>query len=82
MLTLIAFMFATTNMLPKLGYFTTLDVFITGSIILVFLALVESVTTGYLVSRERTELAIRVDQFARVVFPLVFTGFAGYLLIS
>jgi len=72
MLTLIAFQFATTSMVPELGYFTTLDEFITGSTILVFLALVESLTTSYLVSQEKEALALRMDRLSRYGFPLVF----------
>ncbi len=74
MLTLIAFIFATTNMVPKVGYFTILDRFIGGSLILVFLALIQSLTTGYLVSAERGALAKRVDQICRFMFPLAFAA--------
>ncbi|MFQ6024854.1 MAG: hypothetical protein ACE5NW_19265, partial [Acidiferrobacterales bacterium] len=74
MLTLIAFQFATTNMVPELGYFTTLDEFIAGSTVLVFLALVQSLTTSYLVSQERKLLALRIDRVSRFVFPLVFAA--------
>lgn len=72
MLTLIAFIFATTNMVPELGYFTLLDLFIAGSTILVFLALLESLAVTYLVSGDRKELARSIDAKARVAFPLVF----------
>jgi len=72
MLTLIAFIFATTNMVPRLGYLTLLDRFIVFSTILVFLALVESLTTVYLVSKEKKELAMRVDLLSRFAFPIVF----------
>jgi hypothetical protein len=72
MLTLIAFQFATTSMVPKLGYFTTLDEFTTGATIIVFLALVQSLTTSYLVSQEREALALRIDRLSRYVFPAVF----------
>ncbi|MCP4259959.1 MAG: hypothetical protein GY774_20960 [Planctomycetes bacterium] len=72
MLTLIAFIFATTTMVPKLGYLTLLDRFIVGSTVLVFLALVESATAVYLVSNERKKLAMRIDHISRVVFPLAF----------
>ena len=72
MLTLIAFIFATTNMVPRLGYLTLLDRFIVFSTILVFLALVESLTTVYLVSKEKKELAMRVDLISRFVFPIFF----------
>ena len=72
MLTLIAFQFATTSMIPRLGYFTVLDLFIGAATILVFLALCESLTTSYLVSKERQELALRVDFVCRFAFPLTF----------
>ena len=74
MLTLIAFQFATTKMVPELGYFTLLDLFIGGATILVFLALLESLTIGYLVSQERQALALRIDLLCRWVFPLTFVA--------
>lgn len=72
MLTLIAFIFATTNMVPELGYFTLLDLFIGGSTILVFLALLESLTVTYLVSGDRKKLARRIDVMSRAAFPFAF----------
>ncbi len=72
MLTLIAFLFATTNMLPALGYFTILDFFIGGATILVFLAMLESLTTSFLVSKDKIELALRIDLLCRFIFPLSF----------
>ena len=72
MLTLIAFIFATTNMVPELGYFTLLDLFIGGSTILVFLALIESLTVTYLVSSDVKKLARRIDSWCRLAFPLAF----------
>lgn len=72
MLTLVAFIFATTNMLPKLGYFTTLDHFIAVSTILVFLALVQSLTTTYLFSKEKEGIALHIDHVCRWAFPLAF----------
>ena len=72
MLTLIAFQFALVGVLPKLAYFTVLDQFITGSTILVFVALVEAVTASFLVSKERTALALRLDTVSRWGFPAAF----------
>ena len=80
MLTLIAFIFATTNMVPKIGYFTILDFFIVGSTILVFLALLQSLTTTYLVSKAHVELATRIDRICRFAFPLAFATFAAVVL--
>jgi hypothetical protein len=77
MLTLIAFIFATTNMVPELGYFTLLDLFIGGSTILVFLALLESLTTSYLVSQDKTGIAQKIDWACRILFPLAFAAMAA-----
>jgi hypothetical protein len=74
MLTLVAFIFATTSMVPKLGYFTTLDQFIAGSTILVFLALVQSLTTTYLFSKEKESIALHIDHVCRWAFPLTFAA--------
>ena len=74
MLTLIAFQFAMAGILPRLHYFTQLDGFITASTGLVFLALVEALTTSYLVSVDRKELALRLDRICRWAFPLAFVG--------
>jgi len=71
-LTLIAFIFATTNMLPRLGYLTALDRFVMGATVLVFLALLQCLITGYLASKERVELANRIDVVGRFIFPLMF----------
>jgi len=81
MLTLIAFIFATTNMVPALGYFTLLDLFIGGSTILVFLALLESLLTGYLVTQDRSSLAMQTDRVCRVLFPLSFATIAAVVFI-
>jgi hypothetical protein len=81
MLTLIAFIFATTNMVPKLGHFTLLDLFIVGSTILVFLALIEALVTSYLVSHDRKILALWIDRVARLLFPLSFAAMAAVLFV-
>jgi cadmium resistance protein CadD (predicted permease) len=79
MLTLIAFQFAMTSILPRLSYFTIMDKFITGSTILVFSALVVSVVTSYLVSIERAARAHVIDNHCRWVFPVVYFGMVGYV---
>lgn len=77
MLTLIAFQFATANILPRLDYFTVLDKFIVGSTVLVFLALIESVTAIFMVSKDKSETALRLDRICRWAFPVAFVGLAG-----
>jgi hypothetical protein len=71
-LTMVAFIFATTNMLPKLGYMTRMDSYIAAATFFVFAALLQSLTTGYWATRNRVALAKRIDRTSRWVFPLCF----------
>lgn len=73
-LTMIAFIFATTNVLPRLGYFTMLDRYVAGATVFVFVALLQSLSTGYLASVGRMALANRLDAISRIGFPLTFTA--------
>ncbi len=82
MLTLIAFIFATTNMVPELGYPTRLDLFIIGSTVLVFLALVQSVFTSYVVASDRKGVSFRLDRVCRFAFPLAFVVFMVVVLLG
>lgn len=82
MLTLIAFIFATTSMVPELGYPTRLDMFIIGSTILVFLALVQSVFTSYVVASDRKGVSFRLDRVCRFAFPLAFVVFMVVVLLG
>jgi hypothetical protein len=75
MLTLIAYRFAISSVLPPVPYLTRMDVFITGSTVFVFLALAESVTTGTLADNEHNIFAEKLDSIARIVFPSVFAVF-------
>jgi hypothetical protein len=72
MLTLVTFQFTMNDLLPRISYFTQLDKFILTSSLLVFLALVEAMTTGYLASRGKVQTANTVDQVSRIGFPCVF----------
>jgi len=60
------------NYLPKISYLTRMDRFVLGALILVFLALVETVTSGALAEAGKPGLAKKIDQRARIVFPLAF----------
>ena len=81
MLTLIAYRFAVSAVLPPVPYMTRLDIFITGSTILVFLALVEAVVTGALADNEHNVFAERLDSIARVLFPSIYTVFVLITLL-
>ena len=80
MLTLIAFHFAMVRILPPLSYFTLLDTFIAGATVIVFLALIESITTSYLSTHGRQAVALKIDRVCRWVFPLSFAIFAALIL--
>jgi hypothetical protein len=80
-LTMIAFIFATTNMLPRLGYFTLLDLYIAGATVFVFAALQESLITGYLASRGRRRAAQRIDMISRYAFPALFALLCGWYFV-
>jgi len=80
MLTLIAYTFSVGTNLPKVPYLTRIDYFILSSTILVFLALVEVTTNNYLARVDRLELARRIDNTSRVVFPLAFLAMTTFSL--
>lgn len=77
MLTLIAYQFAITSLLPRISYLTRADQFTVGSFALVFLSLVEAITTSYLTKQGKTDLGQKIDRLSRWVFPLVFAGIFG-----
>ncbi|WP_436644366.1 hypothetical protein [Microbaculum sp. FT89] len=81
MLTLIAFQFAMTSMLPKLSYFTLLDQLILGSTILVFGSLVEATMTSVLIVKGKTESALRLDHVCRWLFPTALVAIWTFILI-
>jgi hypothetical protein len=80
MLTLIAFQFALSAVLPKLSYFTVMDRLILGATVLVFLSLVEATVTAVLVTRDKKELALRIDATCRWLFPSALLVWWGAIL--
>ena len=78
MLTLIAYRFAFDSGLPRVSYITSVDYFISGSTLLVFLALLQVLVTGSLVARGRTDAARRLDKQSRIAFPLAFALLAAW----
>jgi hypothetical protein len=73
-LTLVAFLFSLGSILPPLSYLTRMDIFLFSSLALAFLALGEAVMTAVLKARDREALALRVDRWARWVFPITFAA--------
>lgn len=69
MLTLIAYQFTINDLLPKVGYLTIMDKFVLVSSILVFLALVEAITSGAMAHAGNIKAAERLDRISRWLFP-------------
>lgn len=72
MLTLIAYRFMVSGMLPKVSYLTRMDQFISMSTLLVFLTLVEATLTVTLANRGKEGLARALDRTCRWSFPLAY----------
>lgn len=78
MLTLIAYRFSIGASLPTISYLTRMDTFVFGSTVLVFLCLLEVVTTSSLAKGGHLKLARRMDKWCRVIFPLGFVLLTYY----
>mgnify|MGYP001814000187 FL=1 len=81
-LTLIAYHIALAGKLPDIPYLTRMDLFLFGSTLLVFSALLEVVITSRLAKGGRAELAHRLDGICRFVFPLAYLAIAIFSLGS
>ena len=68
-LTVIAYHLSLSSRLPKIAYLTHLDVFVFGATLLVFLAMIEVVTTTGLARSGRVDTARRLDRTSRLLFP-------------
>jgi Neurotransmitter-gated ion-channel ligand binding domain/Neurotransmitter-gated ion-channel transmembrane region len=79
MLTLIAFQFSLTSELPKVSYFTLMDRLLLVSTTLVFLSLIVSASTSFLVTKGKGTLAHQIDFVCRWLFPLAL--FVSWLII-
>lgn len=72
MLTIIAYQFALSNMLPRISYFTRLDYFIVGSNIMVFLALLEAVFSSNFAKINHEKIARKLDLWSKYIFPVFY----------
>ena len=82
MLTLIAYRFMIGHLLPVVSYLTTMDVFILGATTLVFLTLIQAVTTSFLAKSGRAPLAMRLDKVARLAFAAAVLALFGLLVLA
>ncbi len=70
--TLIAFLLGLRVVLPRVPYLTRMDELVLAATVLVFLALLEVIITSRLAQKNQTQIAQRIDHYARWVYPLAF----------
>jgi hypothetical protein len=70
--TLIAFLLSLRQMVPRVGYLTRADRLVLICAVLVFSALGEAVLTSHLAKNGKEDLALRIDRWARFVYPALF----------
>ncbi len=70
-LTLIAYRFLLGSLVPRISYLTRLDLFIMGATVLVFLGMVEAVTSAKIALKNERR-ARKVDRVSRFAFPAAF----------
>ena len=78
---LILFNHRISALLPRVSYLTRIDRFILFSIILVFITLGESVLTATLAQKEKKELVLKIDLWARYLYLLLFAGVVLYSFV-
>jgi hypothetical protein len=71
-LTLFAFQFAISALLPRVAYLTRMDLYILCCSSLIFLGFVESIMTNILIRKELIQKANTLDFICRFVFPAAF----------
>jgi len=73
-ITLIAFQLSLSDLMPRISYLTKIDMFSLGTSFFVFLSLGEAILTARLAKMERHQLALKIDRWMRIVFPLIYCG--------
>ena len=77
MVSLITYQFILRQELPRMNYLTAEDKVIVGAMLLVFIALVESVISINLVAEGYRYLALSLDEVLRWLVPILFMGLAA-----
>ena len=81
MLTLIAYRFAMSSILPPIAYLTRLDKFMVASSVLVFGALAAAVAVTWLDARGNTVQALRLNTASRWLAPLLLLAVAATVFL-
>ncbi|KAA5538729.1 hypothetical protein FYK55_26745 [Roseiconus nitratireducens] len=77
-LTLVAYLFAITVLLPRVSYVTRMDRFILLSTLIVFAGLIQSTWNTVMIREEKRDLADTVRRWSRVLYPLLLIGVLVY----
>ena len=70
-LTLVAYLFAITVLLPRVSYVTRLDRFIFLSTLMVFAGLIHTVINTAMLSSKKKALMERIERWSRAVYPVI-----------
>ena len=70
-LTLVAYLFAITVLLPRVSYITRLDRFIFLSTLMVFLGLIHTVVNTVLLNTDKKPQMEQVERWSRAVYPVL-----------
>ena len=81
-LTLIAQRFVLASLLPRLPYMTRMDYFTVGSTLLVLLALIGVIVTGFLFAHRHESHARSIDHWARGAFPAAFLLLVSWFMVG
>jgi hypothetical protein len=79
--TLIAYRFTLSIFLPSVAYFTRMDIFVLLSTFLVFLALGLAITTSRLASKDRKELAMKIERTSKIIYLVIFAFIVIYSFV-
>lgn len=70
-LTLVAYLFAITVLLPRVSYLTRIDMFIILSTIMVFACLLQTVGMTNMVKRGKDKILKQILKWSRVIYPIL-----------
>ena len=70
-MSLVAYLFAITVLLPPVSYITLMDRFILLSTFIVFAGLLHTVLNTALIGRDKTGQVERINLWSRIVYPVV-----------
>jgi len=77
-LTLVAYLFAITVLLPRVSYLTRMDMFIILSTIMVFACLLETVGMTNFVKRDKDKILKQILKWSRIVYPIILLFVIAY----